>query len=198
MDNFWKWLIKANARAVFVCALLVLLLVIAWYAWRVTRPVAFESLPQSPQTGERNRPRLGIIAYLDQQYDENKMPAGRNPFAAPPAQPVTNVVVVVPETNTTATSKPPVKKPDPPRKVDVLNITFRGYMKRTDGKEIVFIEDSKSKAQKPCVLNDKVHGITITGVGLTEVKGQLEGGGDIILKLNTPAVFEDGKYVRPK
>lgn len=196
MENFWKWLIKANARAVFAVAVIILLLVTGWSIWRALQPVVAENMPAGNPTGERNRARLSIIAYLDQQFDDMKRPEGPNPFAAPPAPPQTNIVYVPPVTTNPPPVKPLFQKPPAPRKPDIVNIIYRGYMQKPDGKVVAFIENSKLNSRSFYTISNKVHEITITGIAIQQVKGLLENGDEIVLKLNKPAVFEDGRYVR--
>ncbi len=150
MDNFWIWLKKANARAVFFCLLAALLLVSAWWSWKLLTPIR---MPPPPSTTAPTQnlppPSLGILAYLQNQQtvSTNRSanlftpPESFNPPQSPPKNqnaPAAATAQAKPDSPKNTT------KPPPPRPKELITLTYKGMFIRGDGVHVALIADSKS------------------------------------------------------
>ena len=90
--------------------------------------------------------------------------------------------------------KPAVVAPPPKER---LSLTYRGMLKRTDGKTLALLEDSKSKKVRFYALGDKVD--ALSGIRIEEVKERearvLDAGGSPVqMKFGVAATFEEGRH----
>jgi hypothetical protein len=82
MDKIWKWLMRANAKGVLACAVVGLIAVSAWWAWRDLRPYVPKQDAASV-TGRREMVLggdLGVMAYLRTQGMAGATQVPGNPF----------------------------------------------------------------------------------------------------------------------
>ncbi|MDA0323165.1 MAG: hypothetical protein O2923_10685 [Verrucomicrobia bacterium] len=82
MDKIWKWLMRANAKGVLACAVVGLIAVSAWWAWRELRPYVPKQEAVS-LTGRREMVLggdLGVMAYLRTQGMAGATQVPGNPF----------------------------------------------------------------------------------------------------------------------
>lgn len=82
MDRIWKWLMRANAKGVLACAMVGLIGVISWWAWREFRPYVPKNEPP-PIGGGRKMVLggdLGVMEYLRAQSNAGAMQVPGNPF----------------------------------------------------------------------------------------------------------------------
>jgi len=153
MDAFWKWLMRTNARAVLLAALLALLAVLAFWMWMLSKPVEISPFKASPSSRPRVRGPMTVLAYMNEQAAANKAPE-RNPFVAarssfvPP--PIGDPFAGAPQQPRvaaagTAPAVKPVEAPVKPQSVKRIKLTYRGIIKSSDGRLMVLIEDSESK-----------------------------------------------------
>jgi hypothetical protein len=208
MDAFWKWLMRSNARWVFYCALVALLLVIGYWAWREytpleqTAPLPTSALKDSPT------PVLDIGDVLDRSLASAPAQGPVNVFRAPepPSPPPPSVPPPAPNkpppaappvqpTVPTVANPPEVQPPSaPPVKVrDTVSLTYRGLLKRTDGKVLALIEDSKSKGGVFYSVSNQLFGVRVGGIDTHQATVTLSDGSVLPLKLGEPVVFEGGK-----
>ncbi len=83
MDHFWKWLMRMDARGIFLLSLLLFLLVTGWRGWVAFRPAPpappapaiDEEMPQPPSL----RP-LGLVDYVSSQFLAEALVVPVNPF----------------------------------------------------------------------------------------------------------------------
>ena len=203
MDAFWKWLMRANARWVLYCAVAALILVIGWWTWKEFSPLEQEPPIPSSALKEAPLPSLGLDALLEKV--ESRMPTQvpANVFMAMDAQRPPPAVDVNP-----TLVNPPVKQPDgggvrqpvvtspqqpPPKQRDTVSLIYRGLFRRTDGKTMALIEDSKSKSSSFYSVSNELFGVKVGAVDTNEAAVTLNDGSSAILKLGQPAVFEGGK-----
>jgi len=208
MDAFWKWLIQANARAVLLAGVLILFLACGWWAWRLTTPPDSGAVPVSPPAEPPQKTSLGVLAFLDAELARsNSLP--RNPFAPVPIvnrpqkpsdnQPPVPTPVPAPTTNTVSKpvpQKPPTETP-PPRQKEIVSITYHGMLRRPDGRVLAWVENSKSGRSSFYAPGGKAELVTIGAIRESEVDVRLGDGSRITLRINEPAVFEEGRYVSP-
>ena len=83
MESFWKWLMRANARGVFLAAMLGLLGVTAWWIWKENAPIEAYILPSSSRELKPTRPHLALLDYLKQQSALGRLALALNPFLSP-------------------------------------------------------------------------------------------------------------------
>lgn len=201
MDAFWKWLMQANARAVFGTGVVILLLVSGWWGVRLSAPVApiGVNAAEAPDAGF---PGMGIGRFLDAELARsNSLP--RNPFAPVPVYrkpdkppdpipPVaTNVVVPPPSTN--RPTRPPPPPPPPPR--DLVTLTYRGLLRRPDGKILAWVEDSKLQRSAFYARGDTAEGLVVIEIRESELVVRQPDGTPVRLPLREPLIFEEGKHV---
>ena len=147
MDAFWKWLMRANARWVFYCALVALIPVIAWWTWKEFSPLeprrppasAFKNEPPPVAGIARLIERASIPGSVDIPGQCVHARRGRLP---PPSRRTRRPTLA--RGSRSRSSRP--RTPRPRR-------SSRGHgqpdlprpLKGTDGKVVALIEDSKSK-----------------------------------------------------
>ena len=81
MEQFWRWLLRANARTVFLCALVGLLGVVWWRIWKefVYDQTRFEPLPVSKKEAVRRPP--DTLGFLEKQMARFADAQPADPFA---------------------------------------------------------------------------------------------------------------------
>ncbi|MBM4149100.1 MAG: hypothetical protein FJ224_08645 [Lentisphaerae bacterium] len=152
MDAFWKWLMRTNARAVLLAALLALLAVLAFWMWMLSKPVEISTFKASASSRPRVRGPMTVLAYMNEQAAANKAPE-RNPFVAARSHsvrpPIGDPFAGAPQQPRvaagTATAVKPAEAPVKPPSVKRIKLTYRGIIKSSDGRLMVLIEDSESK-----------------------------------------------------
>jgi hypothetical protein len=82
MDHFWKWLMRTDARSIFVAALLLFILVTGWLVWGTFQPRA--AVPPTPVATESVkltsfRP-LGVMNLISNQFSAQTLVVPVNPF----------------------------------------------------------------------------------------------------------------------
>lgn len=122
---------RTNARAVFLCSVLALLLVSAWWLWKLSAPVEKRVRVSRPAATSRPRPDLGLLAFLEAQLAMSSpeipespflFPGAKRPKKKPPSQPTK--AKPEPQPKPAPAEKPPAaaaepKKPakdEPPQK----------------------------------------------------------------------------------
>ena len=207
MDAFWKWLIQANARAVLLAGVLILFLACGWWVWRFSAPADSGSVHTSGPAEPPQKVSLGVLAFLDAELSRtNALP--RNPFApAPivrkPSKPSDiPVLVLVPGTNAVSKPVPPkppavAPPPAPPKQKQTVSITYHGMLRRTDGRILAWVEDSESGRSSFYAAGEETEGVTVGAIRESELDVRLADGTKVTLRINEPAVFEEGRYVSP-
>jgi hypothetical protein len=196
MDNFWKWLKQANARAVFFCLLVALVGVTAWWAWKLMTPIQ-ATPPIAPGISqEQARPGLGILAYLQIQQAAGTNRAA-NLFFPPGAlirtPPPPTPPKPVPPTPPTAqiTSKPPVK-PVPVKAT--VTLTYRGRVMRRDGVPLALIADSKGLKPVFYEAGTNLFGLKITSIEEETLGVNLADQSSTTLERGIPQTFPESKH----
>lgn len=187
METFWKWLMRTNARAVFLCALIALILISGWWWWKLSRPPQYEEIKMVSTPKTRTHVGLGINTLFSEeqkkmQYDEN------NPFNAediqfyytsppPSLKPKLSGVIREPST------QPPSRKPSPQvSKSEPVYLTYKGLFQRTDGKIVALIENSKSKQSEFYEGGQEISGLKINEIRMEEVLLTNSVGEEVIIK----------------
>ena len=59
MNDFWKWLARANAKSVLIALVIALLLVIGWWVWKELHPARVASAMRGSVQRETKPADLG-------------------------------------------------------------------------------------------------------------------------------------------
>jgi hypothetical protein len=207
MEAFWRWLMRANARGVFGCAMIALIVVGAWWGWREMAGLDKEF--HTPTAGLDGKPPdyPQLLAFLSQHSPSDLADTVRNPFAlsrrvrtkprAPDAVPPIPEPEPEPEPPPKPPPTPPPPEPEPPPPPppptrDTVQLTYRGIFKRTDGKKVALIEDSKSKRRSFYRLGARVHGTRVAEINFDSVTLKLADKSTFRLGLGETETFFEG------
>jgi hypothetical protein len=182
MNEVWQWLIKADARRIFLCFLVCLVLVIAWSTWEAVGPTENEALPRQTTT-KSSQQGLGIIAFLSSELAMNTE-APQNLFGPYEQRRQSTVQRDPGETQRIA---------PPPRKPPTFSLTYGGIMERTDGKVLALIEDSKSKHSRFYSAGQAVCGFKVVEITSETLTGTGPDGTSVTLKIHVPRTLEEGR-----
>ena len=87
MDTFWKWLMRMDARGIFILSLLLLLLVIGWWSWVALRPPREHRALSAEAIGsDGSAPKLppfrplGVLGLVSNQFSADALIVPINPF----------------------------------------------------------------------------------------------------------------------
>lgn len=212
MDKFWKWLMRANARGVFLGTLLGLLLTIAWWTYRELREAPRTETPPSKGTWSANDTPLGIIAFLDEQLEDFAALGRGNPFhlrrrkprkpkpPAPGPEPQPEPAPPTPgpgpgpgpEPDPAPPPSPPSPEPEPepePPPKQGYTLEYKGLFTRSDGSTAALVRDSKTQTSSFFKKGTALHGMTIGRVNARYVTIQRPDGSLVMLKLGEPEEF---------
>jgi len=213
MENFWKWLMRANARAVFLGSIVALVCVGAWWTWKELSPVAYRFPPPPPGSVAPPPAGLGVMAYLEQQA-ALAAAAPPDPFRlpTPPARPA---VAPRRDGDVARPTAPSPAPPEQPRADDAARphrtpvatapaqparaksgsvaLTYRGLFRRPDGRVVALIEDSKSRSSEFYAAGDALFGVQVGDIAEDHAEMIRADGSSVDLQLGEPASFrEDG------
>jgi hypothetical protein len=196
MDAFWKWLMRANARGVFLCALIALFLVSGWWIWRAMSPIDYDAGLLHGGGRKAGRVGLGLVAYMEKQLEAG-LTVPQNPFYH-----VVPRVPVRPPTGPTTPPRPP-KRPTPPKgpvlkppkKPERVTLTYYGVYKQNQKQTYALVYDSRKKRRSLYRLGTAVYGLTITGIEQEALTVKPARGKPLVMKFGDAHVFEEGKHV---
>ena len=176
MDAWWKWLMRANARGVFSCAVAALLLVSAWWTWKELEPPGKANVFAAQATAAgpmicRVFSDVGLALDATLPLKNPFFPPGsfrprpqlttvREPEPAPEPEPEP-VIVVAPEPEPAPEPAPPEPGPPEPGPPKPVTPVFRGVFKRMDGQAMVLLHDPRTGKQRYYAVGDKLHDLTI-------------------------------------
>jgi hypothetical protein len=186
MNELWQWLIKADARRVFLCYLALLALVIGWWTWKAVGPTGNEMLPQQTTT-RSSQQGLGIIAFLSSELAMNTE-APQTLFGSYEQRRQTTV-----QRNPGETQR--IIAPPPPKPL-TFSLTYRGIMERTDGKVLALIDDEDTKKAKHTRFysaGQAVCGFKIVEIASDTLTGTGPDGARVTLKIHVPRLFEESR-----
>ncbi len=200
----WKWLMRTNARAVFGVAVAGLILVSAWWAWRILGPLdTFKALP-SRSTGEQEEKPLGLLAFLDEQLGSDAPYVPGNPFLHPMRgtrkrhDRGTAAITLpgAPDLPKPPTPTPPKQPgpPKPPTPKERVTIVYRGVFKRPDGQMMALIQDSKNGSTRFYGKGETVAGLEVGKFDRETVEVIQGDRRAVSLPFGESSVFTDGEY----
>ncbi len=166
---------RANARAVCLGLLALLLAVSGFWTWKLLQERRLGA-PIAKAPPERERVPLGIIDILQKEEAAPPSAPARSPFFTRYSPPVpipvyTNATVPPPpipvRTHQVVVPPPPPHHPPPPPKT--ITLTFRGTMERSDGivQALFEVKDSASKRSSFVRRHDSLYGIRVDSISLT-------------------------------
>lgn len=199
MDNFWKWLKKANARAVFFCLLAGLAVVSAWWVWKLITPIRVVPPPVTGVTHNPATPSLGILAYLQVQQAEGTNRAA-NLFIPPEAfnqSPPSSNKKEKPEPSTSQSKPEPRKEsvktaPAPAR--ELVTLTYRGLWVRGDGVPMALLADSKSRRTAFYPAGTNLFGLILTTITAETLGLKCPDQTSVTLKRGVPQSFPEDRH----
>jgi hypothetical protein len=195
MEGFWKWLMRANARGVFISSVAALILVTGWWTWREFFFVGSDRGVLSGSGRREERRGLGLLSVMEDMTKAGVHVAADDPFLNPwatgrePSRPQRTWqrrrrrTARVPDVNTAT------------RKSDTVSLTYKGIFKRSDGKEMALIGDSKSGDSSFYGIGDELHQVVVGKMGVEELEITTGDGSTVVLTIGVPGVFEEGKHV---
>lgn len=199
MNAFWKWLMKTNARLVFVCALVALMVAAGYWAWQLLTPVDVE--PMLPVSLKKKvKTDLGLLAFVDRQLSPDLYKLPGNSFLTPgtPEREYVRSVVPVPAVTNRPPKPIPIRPPDPPPIVKPtppgpppVKLTYKGIYRASDGTEMAWIEDSQSNGKSFYDIGATIFGATIESITTTEAHITLPNGSSLELKFGKPQTILD-------
>lgn len=209
MEKLWQFLMQANAKALFVIALVILIAISGWRGW-----VEFTALRHPALEGETTgraqfKPgkELGLIAFASNQLAWAGTPP-QSPFFPTLDALATNPAAAIAAwrartgrdgpvaTGTNDANKDPFKhlrvnragpggageRPGPPP--DVARLTYKGFFKGPDGKASALFHDSSTEAAMFKHAGDDMHGATLLDANIRHAKIRLAAGDEVDLALN--------------
>ena len=201
MESFWKWLTAANARGVFIGALVGLAGVLGYWIWNevtAKKPVAI-AIPAKFKYDVQAKPAL--IDFLVNDAFTSRYESVESPFMPPvrkkkdPSPP--------PETTPTepkvAVSPPAPPAPPPPKppkpEVKKICVVYRGRIVQPEGQVVALFEDQfmgRTRTYKPGSL---LYGFKIGEIGLKVVALISENGATNLLRLGRSEAIKEQDHV---
>ena len=200
MENFWKWLKQANARAVLFCLLAALLGVAVWWGWKLTTPIGIVVTPATGTLREQTTPGLNILAYLQaQQIAGTNRPANNLFF---PAEASNLIPSVQPNKGKSEPANPPTNQEPrkdatlnkPARSQEILRLTYRGFFVQRDGVPMALISDSKNKRSAFYPAGTNIFGLTLKTIETESLGMTCPDHSTITLKRGVPLSIPEGRY----
>ena len=225
VDALWKWLMRANARGVLLCSVLALLLVIAWWMWKLSVPIRSDVKVFSRPGSAEGAADLGLLAFLEKQAAHSEYaplnlfmhPDNAKPLADKPIRPTQKPRADKPgagsgpstaggaqggQTAPAPDSKTAPSKPasaaqpgaGAPRP-ETISLTYKGLFKRTDGKTVVLVEDSKTGSSRFYETEADIHGMKVGEAAPEGMRVLQDDGSQVTLRRGQPEIFEGTKHV---
>ncbi len=221
MEKFWKWLLKADAKGLFVASLLLLGGVSAW--WSVdfvaaSRGKAAEAAPgpsSETQKLESYEP-IGIIGFVSNQFAPETLIVPVNPF-----HPTFEAIVRAlsrrkdsaflvggfddsfrrdpimhakryPRPDSAQDDRPSSRKPIVTRRPPKPQVSFAGMMQRPDGSFAAFLSIRTDKNHSRFVAEgDRLGNATVTDSGREGVELAFPDGTRTLLRIGDPPITLD-------
>jgi hypothetical protein len=188
MEEFfnWKWLLRANAKALFFITLLVLLLVLGWCAWTLLRPK--NEVQVCCDDGKTRAPvaqaamSIGIISLMEKNAENADLVFPMNPFRPTLESLAANKQTVIAalkrpwNQHRNATNDPFAQvrahrnvpgagntsggQPQQPT-MQVPVLSYRGFFQRPDGKFAALFNDSSKRSTAFYLPGATIHGVTL-------------------------------------
>ena len=80
MNAFWKWLIRADGRMVFLCTVAVFCVVAVWWGWRISQSVDAPAAQHSSTTDRPASAELALNSFLRRESNTQLYSVPATPF----------------------------------------------------------------------------------------------------------------------
>lgn len=202
---------RANARGVLIGGVIVLMLVCAWWGWREFTPLEPEKAVKRKRDSGEEREGLGIISFLDDQLSARFNVSEKNPFFTrvlpkapemPPALPEVGIgeaplppMMPRREGHTRRPFLRPVRptvrpEPKPEPKGEVVTVEYKGIFRRSDGRTLALLRDSKSESSRFYSVGADLHGMKVAQFSQNKISIVRHDGSMAGVKLGEPTDFE--------
>ncbi len=215
MEQLWKYLMQANAKALFVIALVVLIGVLAWRGWVEYTAATAGQTPVEQAIGRAEfKPgkELGLIAFVTNQLAATpEIPL--NPFRPTLESLATNPVAVAtmnlhgwsksnkgnpppggnvkdPFAHLRGDRNVPGKTPPAAGQPVTPRLTYKGFFKRPDGQTAALFHDSATQTALFIVPGGAIRDATLLEADIRHAKLRLADGAEVSLALNTSIDLE--------
>jgi hypothetical protein len=220
MDRFWKWLMQANARGVFVATVAALALVTGWWVRQEINPPD-DGGPVGGGGARRPKahPRLEVLDYVREQLAVDATLVPETPFRPARKRRVRRVV----KSMASRLPPPPAPGKAPPSDPDETIVTgpavrlfppagphaiasgpksvtlvYHGLFKRSDGHTLALIEDSESRRRLFRDTGGAVdgYGTRVIAISPGSITLATNDGETIELPRGQPTNFVEGHHVK--
>ncbi len=219
MEQLWKYLMQANAKALFVIALAVLIGVLAWRGWVEYTAATAEQAPVEQAIGRAEfKPGkdLGLIGFVTNQLAATpEIPL--NPFRPTLESLASNPVAIAtmglrgwgkvrgkgdtpPENGAKdhfahlrGDRNVPGKTPPPAGQPVTPRLTYKGFFKRPDGQTAALFHDSATQTSLFIVPGGAIRDATLLEADIRHAKLRLADGEEVALDLNASVDLEPAK-----
>jgi len=189
MDALWKWMVRANARAVLFSGLALFALLVSFLTWREFHPAGADAPPPPSRPRPVAEAGLGLRDFVAAVSAAPAAPAG-NPFLNPRPDRPPVARVPPPRAPEPVPAPPPRAPPAAPRR-EMIRLVYRGLYQTDEDAPRALIEDSKRRRSSFYRVGEVLFGMKIRDIRMLEVSLLPAGGSDVTLKLGEPYEFEE-------
>lgn len=200
MTAFWQGLARANAKAVFACAVAALVGVAGWYVWKlaVARPVAAFARPDGGARGDAPAD-LGLAGLLEREIAQSATNISPDPFyfvarTRPPDAPTTrstDTPAPAPRPAPAPTPRP-TPTPDVPREAPrTVQLIYRGVFIRPDGITVALIENGKTGHGMTATNGARMFGLELAAISNDHVSVRTPDGGQVSISRGETRTFPE-------
>lgn len=187
MNNLWKWLMKADAKAVFTGAIILMSAVSAWWIWKIKFTEISYTLKKEFSVRKTNFSDLKLLSL----FDLANFPSPSNsPFNYPKIKKITKTPPIVVKPKETTPEIQPKREealPAPKKEEPPPVLTYKGLFKRPDGKLVILVHDSKTGKDSFNEIGTEIYGYIVNTARLDEiVLISKKGNNTVSLKLDQP------------
>lgn len=186
-----------NAKMIFFCYLAGIVVIGVFWGIILSHSPSLHSIEVSTQRTTRNRHSLAIIPLIESHLSASmKDELYVNPFTGIPRKNTSSRQLVRTPPQTSERKRPPDRpatQTEPKPKPETVNIIYKGIFKRTDGKNLALIEDSKSGKTSFYLQGSSLCGLDVGEITATTVTLHDTENEKTVIQLKKPQIFIGGK-----
>lgn len=194
MVNFWRWMARANARAVFFCLLAGLLIVTAWWIYKEHAPTQVPTYVPAAPVKDQSLVDLGVLAFINEQLAIAGKYVRRDPyFHEFEPRRISEVSAPGPlvEVVDAPVEPPRLSPPPPPSGPKMVTLLYHGMVVRPDGKTVAILEN-KDTGRSFSLTNGAVVGAyQVQNIAMKEIELSRSDGTPVILNLGSPQAIPE-------